>query len=328
MVENVEAKTFDEFLSHVAGHRSAVFRGQSKEYETITPSLFRLREPLDLKPLMKAADNLYMTAHDVIAAMIRLRERDDYRYGRPLGGSGDEDEAPKGLLGRLRAWFRRTFSLLRSDHDDGDYSDGIDWMNIPMGSGMGTEESYSELSRYYWSRAPSEGTSMAMLQHYGAPSGTLDVSFDRCVALWFACHAYRGQNGNASYRKNDEPGVVYVMDVPEGRLIDIRGGETIAFDERPKTIPVAGLRGWRQHGGLIFGATMDDRDLMKYVVKKIIVAPGAFDQNDDRLKLMTQQWLFPSAEEDDFYRELLKAKDSADEPTRKLASFIPLYVAG
>jgi FRG domain len=201
-------------------------------------------------------------------------------------------------------------------------------MNLPMGSGMGTEESYSNLSHFYWSRPPSEEVSMSMLQHYGAPSGTLDVSFERCVALWFACHVYNAKDGRAFYRPNDQPGVVYVMKVPADRLIDIRAGEEIEFDDGPVTIPVAGLRGWRQHGGLIFGSTMDDHDLMKYVVKKITVMPGAFDPRDDRLKSLTQRWLFPSPDEDVFYRELLNAKHSADEATRKLVSYIPLYVDG
>jgi FRG domain len=268
-----------------------------------------------------------MTAHKVIEAMIHLREQDDY-YSRPLGTSKDQDdEEPTGLFGRITAWLTRKFSLFNYEHDDPDCSDGIDWMKLPMGSGMGTAESYSKLSGYYWSRAPSEGASMAMLQHYGAPSGTLDVSFDRCVALWFACHVYDAKNGHAFYRPNDRPGVVYVMQVPDEHLIDIRGGEKVEFDEGEKTIPIAGLRGWRQHGGLVHGATRDDRDLIKYVIKKITVMPGTFDQNDDRLRLLNQQWLFPSPEEDGFYRELLNAKDSDDTATRKLVSYIPLYVA-
>jgi hypothetical protein len=42
--------------------------------------------------------------------------------------------------------------------------------------------------------------------------------------------------------------------------------------------------------------------------------------------LLTQQRLFPTPEEDDYYSALLKAKESPDLPTQQLASFILLYV--
>jgi hypothetical protein len=148
------------------------------------------------------------------------------------------------------AWFGRKLLPTLHRRHDGDDSDGVDVMNVPIGSGMGTAESYSELFRYIWSRAPSEGLTMALLQHYDAPSGTLDVSYDRTVARWFACHIYMRKDAYASYRRNDKRGVVYVMDVPNPHVVDLRGGETITFDEGPKTIPVGALRGWRQHGGL------------------------------------------------------------------------------
>jgi hypothetical protein len=325
MVESAEARTLDEFLSEVADHKSKVFRGQSTDYPTITPSLFRLREPLDLKPLLKAADSLYMTAHKVVEELLRIREQDDY-YSRPLGSSEELDEdAPTGLLGRLNAWFSKKLFPALHRRDDDDDDDGRNWMKLPMGSGMGTAESYSALSGEIWSRSPSEGSKMALLQHYGAPSGTLDVSFDRYVALWFACHIYMRKDGYASYRRNDKPGVVYVLDVPDALVIDLRGGETFTFDAGPSTIPIGGLRGWRQHGGLVF-ASRDEPDLTKYLVKKISVAPGLFDQNDDRLKLFTQQRLFPGPEEDGFYRTLLDAGNAPDEPTRKLVSYIPTYL--
>jgi hypothetical protein len=118
------------------------------------------------------------------------------------------------------------------------------------------------------------------------------------------------------------------MEVPEANMIDIRGGDKIEFDlsKRVITVPLGGLRGWRQEGALIFGSSLDDPDLMKYVVKKITVFPGTFDPNDDRLRLFTQQRLFPTPDEDDFYRGLLRAKDSDDPAIRQLVSFVPLYV--
>ena len=315
MVETAHANSLDEFMKAAGGRQHVLFRGQSREYPAIIPSLFRLREPLDLAPLLKAADDLYLVAHKVVEEMIRIRELDEY-YTRPLGRSRDDDiEKATGLFGRLRRWLgRKLFPSLyrRDDADDDDYDNDGYWMDLsklPVGSGMGTTESYSKIFDYAWRRVPNDRRSMAMLQHYGAPSGTLDVSFERLVALWFACHVNVQTDGGAFYKRNEEPSVVYIMDVPADHLIDIRGGEKIEFDYRTATVPVAGLRGWRQHGGLVFGSTIDDPDLTKYVVKKITVAPDVFDQNDDRLKLLTQQRLFPSPEEDDYYSELLKAKE-------------------
>lgn len=324
MVEITSVTTLDQFLNEVADHKGKVFRGQSTDYPAVTPSFFRLREPLDLKPLLRAADSLYLRAHKVVEEMMRIRENDDY-YSRPLGSSeqDDDEDSPRGLLGRLSAWFGR--KLLPTLHRRDDDSDEMDLFNLPMGSGMGTEESYSPLFGEVWTRSPSEGSKMALLQHYGAPSGTLDVSFDRYVALWFACHVYMRKAGYASYRTNDKPGVVYVLDVPDDLVVDLRHGETFSFPEGPRTIPIGGLRGWRQQGGLIF-ATREQPDLMRYVIKKIIVAPGVFDQQDDRLKLLTQQRLFPDLEEDRFYGALLDARNDPDEPTKLLVSFFPAYV--
>ena len=323
MVESTHVTTLDQFLTEVADHKGKVFRGQSTDYPTVTPSLFRRREPLDLAPLLKAADDLYIKAHKVVEEMMRIRKNDDY-YSRPLSDyEEDAEDLPRGWLGRLSAWFGKKLlpTLHRRDRD----SDELDLFNLPVGSGMGSEESYSPLFGEVWARSPSEGSRMALLQHYGAPSGTLDVSFDRYVALWFACHIYMTNGAYASYRKNDKPGVVYVMDVPDDLVIDLRRGETFTFNEGPKTIPIGGLRGWRQHGGLVF-ATAEEPDLIRYVIKKIIVAPGLFDQYDDRLKLFTQQRLFPGVHDDGFYGALLDARHDPHEPTRRLVSFFPSYV--
>ncbi len=66
MVESTHVTTLDQFLTEVADHKGKVFRGQSTDYPTVTPSLFRRREPLDLAPLLKAADDLYIKAHKVV----------------------------------------------------------------------------------------------------------------------------------------------------------------------------------------------------------------------------------------------------------------------
>jgi hypothetical protein len=60
-----------------------VLCGQSTDYPKITPSLFRLPEPLDLTPLLKATDSLYIKAHNAIEEIMKIRKNDGY-YSRPL----------------------------------------------------------------------------------------------------------------------------------------------------------------------------------------------------------------------------------------------------
>jgi hypothetical protein len=130
---------------------------------------------LDLKPLLKAADDLYMAAHKVIEAVVRIREADQY-YARTHRPSDIPDETElKSVSGRLRRWLSDKIVSLPG-HDDGD-GDEIDLFNQPISSSMGTSESYSTLSEYHWLKVPSERLSTAMLQHYGAPCGALDASF-------------------------------------------------------------------------------------------------------------------------------------------------------
>jgi hypothetical protein len=319
MIETAEVGSLDEFESHTAGYKHAMFRGQSKEYAAITPSLFRLSKPIDLQPLLKAADNLWLEAHGINEEMRRIRDMDYRHYGSRSEDDADEFEGGLFDFERLKARFDKWICPIELD--------GYPF-NIPVGSGMGTTESYSKVFMKYYGRVPNERLCIALLQHYGVPSGAIDVSSDRRVALWFASHVLNRGPGQASYSPNANPGVVYVMEVPEAHMIDIRGGDKIEFDlsNRIITVPVGGLRGWRQEGALIFGSSLDDPDLMKYVVKKITVVPGTFDPNDDRVRPLTQQRLFPSPDEDDFYQGLLRAKDSDDPATRQLASFIPLYV--
>jgi hypothetical protein len=125
------------------------FRGQSKEYAAITPSLFRLSEPIDLQPLLKAADNLWLEAHGVNEEMRRIREM-DYRYYGSLGASHAEDEFEGGLFEQIKAWFARwIFTPIELELDGYPF-------NIPVGSGMGTTESYSKVFSKYYGRVPNE----------------------------------------------------------------------------------------------------------------------------------------------------------------------------
>ena len=172
----------------------------------------------------------------------------------------------------------------------------------------------------------SEHFPIALLQHYGVPTTALDVTFNPVIALWFACHRFVPSipgKGNvrfspATYEKNLEEGVVYLMK-PNGREYEVEDLR------RGRDLPIAGLRGERQRGGLLLGATKQKPDLSDLVVYKVYVRRGTFNTNIAPFSGYSQELLFPSPREDHFYRDLLAAKRSGDASKQHLANFIVIY---
>jgi hypothetical protein len=167
---------------------------------------------------------------------------------------------------------------------------------------------------------------IALLQHYGVPTTALDVTYDPLIALWFACHRFvrpvlskgTAPSSAATYEMNPDEGVVYLLK-PIGREYEVedltRGGN----------LPIAGLRGVRQRGGLLLGATKQKPDLSHLAVHKVYVAPGTFNPYVVPFSGYNQKLLFPPPLEDHFYRELLAARHSSDVSTQQLANFIVIY---
>jgi hypothetical protein len=92
-------------------------------------------------------------------------------------------------------------------------------------------------------------------------------------------------------------------------------------------VPVAGLRGQRQQGGLALGATMENPHFDDHVIRTVNVGPEVFDRSHPSLSRMDQEYLFPSQEVDAFYRVLLEAKSSTDRGVSDLAKFIIKYMS-
>ena len=65
MIGSARIDSYAEFQDIIKRYDGVVYRGQSREYPGITPSLFRLSEPLDTPALAAAAKDLYFSAYRV-----------------------------------------------------------------------------------------------------------------------------------------------------------------------------------------------------------------------------------------------------------------------
>lgn len=260
------------------------YRGQTTQYPQIIPSLFRKPLPPKYSTLGPAAAALYLQAYHAQEESARIREE-----------------------------------AFQSPFDESDFGPyGLPPSPVP-GHGFGSIDSFDEfgIAEMHF-LGESDHHRHAVLQHYGAPTPVLDITFDPRIALWFATHAYR-QHGDviARYFRSATPGVIYVMKASKDRVIDLRGGVRL---------PSAGLRGQRQAGGLLLGATEASPDLSDTVVDSFIVEPSTFDATDKDLTGLSQAFLFPSLQEDPFFASLVGARFSDDPAERELATHFPVYV--
>lgn len=147
--------------------------------------------------------------------------------------------------------------------------------------------------------------SSALLQHYGITTGALDIIFDPHIALWFATHSYALDSDTcySHYVPNSTPGVIYLLDVVKAEVINLREHEST---------PQYGLRGVRQQGGLLLGATEEESDISRYVVKKLIVDYSIYESALIQYPNLSQDYLFPARENDEFYNVLLNEKVSTN----------------
>lgn len=151
---------------------------------------------------------------------------------------------------------------------------------------------------------------MALGQHYGVPTHGLDITTDLNVALWFATnkwYSYEHQGNTYAWYKelernykndiNDYP-VIYLVVTDKNLKRDLDQVEFAGFNAlRPK----------RQSAFLHFGGW----GLHSNICAEDVVVAIHLSKNVEISDLPKAEELFPSPEEDDFYRDLLTLKYDA-----------------
>ena len=145
-----------------------------------------------------------------------------------------------------------------------------------------------------------------VLQHYGCPTGSIDITRDAETALWFALHACQYTNGEMRFEQFTWSGAdpsrwptVFVFPlVPRHPFLDtesILSGSDV-------------LRPLRQHCGILGGAGNLARNYgARYISFKFRLAPGFMWSS----KLSADE-LFPGPEEDLALARLLRAQEAND----------------
>lgn len=279
--------------THLAAF-NPLYRGQTKEYAQILPSLYRpgCARPVNAQELVV---ELYMDAYrlgDWTAIRRELDEEFEKSFN-PIGGS---------WLQWHTDWGDASNSPILSD----------EW---PPQGGPGEnytrEDLVLELRESFRNNYAVHGD--ALLQHYGLPSPALDVTFELMVALWFATHPYvEDGSGKAEHvdAMGTSPGVIYIFDAAKVvDLVDLRKAHNHPYDPGGESIPYFGLRGIAQHGALLFGATAAQPDMSRCVVDQISVAPDIWATltPSDRWT-WSYQSLLPAPTSDLFYAHLLALK--------------------
>ena len=188
-----------------------------------------------------------------------------------------------------------------------------------FGHGFGTSEDHEPAVGVLWFlEDKGHPYRYAILQHYGAPTPALDISFNAGVALWFATHEFRSDPGGVAHHyQSQECGVVYLISHSKDLVIDLRGKQEL---------PAAGLRAQRQEGCLLLGVTTQQSDLSHHIVDVLEVDLSVFLSAPASVSSLKQSYLFPPRNEDLFFDALLNARLSKNETERELGKYFTVYV--
>lgn len=137
-------------------------------------------------------------------------------------------------------------------------------------------------------------------QHYGIETPYLDVTFDLRIALFFATHRYNVENGKAYYSeipKGEHQGVVYsfVFHNPSVTYSKDLVKDISCFDHIPPTRPLRQNCALRFFDRYAINEAVTDIDTIFYL-----------SPDFDTTGIATFEELFPSAEEDKFYKALIE----------------------
>jgi hypothetical protein len=272
------------FLAETGPGVDVVFRGERKERGQLVPSIFRPGVSLEVSDESTAylfGDDRKALLETLVAIRAEL-EAIQWEMDRAVAPDEPPEDPP----------------------DDNPFyfgAPGPDVIgNFGVGHGLGDLSMWGPMRR--WERLVTVEI-IARMQHYGVPTRMLDVTHDPLIALWFATHRMETlSSGLNTYRPSEAPGVVYVMTVPSARRLEL-------FTERGSLAGM--LRGVRQQGSLIDGATRDAPDVSHYVTKALVVSPALWTgvrESQERARQFSQDYFFPRPEDDEFFRWLLQAK--------------------
>jgi hypothetical protein len=143
-----------------------------------------------------------------------------------------------------------------------------------------------------------------LLQHYGCPTATLDVTRNPRVAAWFALHRLEGKDGLLAASPVEWAGgdptswpTIYVFFTLERALSVIDSARLLEDTDA--------LRPVRQECGLMCGAgNLAQNYPARHVGVRVRLAPGI------KLQLPSAGWLFPGVAEDPFLRRLVGMQET------------------
>jgi hypothetical protein len=305
-VPTVHIHSFKQFLDETPRTSGVVYRGQARDYGTLIPSIFRKTQALDEDASMFLFYELHREIYGEFEREIEP-PTEEPSYQATNSYRAVESDPPESGSG-----FGQWLGLEEWPEDQEKWGTYVDFSNqddselwSDLGPGHGLGDGYNMFQPNYPPPEPMSTDVLARLQHYGIPTPTLDVTFDRIIALWFATHRFKETGPRSGYYvRNDDGGVVYVLQPPPSAVYDLRKQYARA---------IAGWRGTKQEAALLLGATADKSDLSHHVIKKLLISPKVFDEitvlgtlRVPRLREISQHYLFPP--DDKFYRLLLDAK--------------------
>jgi hypothetical protein len=299
---------YDAACARLSAHGRVYFRGQTHDFATISPSLFR--GDASHPAFEELVVGLYIETYGVgnwDEMRKRYLEATEPPPPDPVGGSW---------------WPMKDFSFELPDFTP---AIGQSFFNVVP---------EDALDRLAWAiQERWRHHSDALLQHYGVPSRALDVTSEPWIALWFATNAFAHRADGTVYFAPEPDGsrVVYVFGAPDPEeLVDL--GVSVDFAsfgypelDRDGGVPYFGLRGISQRGLLLLGATAERPDLRPRTIATIELAPGDWSSDTLTKTGYTYASLIPPPERDRFYSALLHERGSAGSRFRPLVDAVLHY---
>jgi hypothetical protein len=310
-VETVDVSNIVEFEAACTrfGLSGTYFRGQVNDYPKVLPSLFRPGAASD-ESLADLIGNLYVSCYGILDWQ-SMREEQQQEFAdsfNPIGPIVDlfpyGSKLPEPPLSREDIPFK------------------LSWFNYDI-------DEFKDRLKESFKRKTSDHSD-ALLQHYGVPSRGLDVTDDPLVALWFATNAFvSNPDKTAQFSPTDGTNrVVYVFKNPPMTIVNLQliaSAAEIGFEGVPE-IPYFGLRGIRQKGLLLLGATREKPDLREYVSAMIHLKPGNWSEGVLKSRGYEYKRLIPPPAEDRFYEALLREQKAVKSQYEKVVRHIIQYV--